>query len=63
MLDASVLPDYLRRLNAEARFKGRSFAQLEIRSVPAPGEAPSPYPEFVLRSTASTASHSAEAAK
>ncbi|MFO1219351.1 MAG: hypothetical protein U1E89_13365 [Burkholderiaceae bacterium] len=54
MLDASVLPAYLGRLNAEPRFKGRSFAQLEIRP-PAPGaDAAAPYPEFVLR-TASVA--------
>lgn len=54
MLDASALPDYLRRLNAEERFKGRSFAQLEIRTpeVPAGGTtaATTAYPEFVLRS-------------
>jgi hypothetical protein len=52
MLDASVLPDYLRRLNAEARFKGRSFARLEIKSPdPANAAAATPYPEFVLRSS------------
>lgn len=52
MLDASVLPDYLRRLNAEARFKGRSFARLEIHSPdPASAAAATPYPEFVLRSS------------
>lgn len=54
MLDASALPDYLRRLNAEALFKGRSFAQLDIRSPEPPaGAGPSaatPYAEFVLRS-------------
>lgn len=63
MIDASVLPDYLRRLNAEPRFKGRSFAQLEIRSTPAPGEAATPYPEFVLRSSAPPAGPGTEAAK
>lgn len=67
MLDASVLPDYLRRLNAEPRFKGRSFAQLEIRATPLPGEPPSPYPEFVLRSTvppgSATPATNAEATK
>lgn len=55
MLDASVLPDYLRRLNAEARFKGRSFAQLEIKSPdltnPTGPTPATPYPEFVLRSS------------
>lgn len=54
MLDASALPDYLRRLNAEALFKGRSFAQLDIRSPEPPAgadqPAATPYPEFVLRS-------------
>lgn len=61
LLDASVLPEYLRRLNAEPRFKGHSFAQLEIRSTPGPGETASPYPEFVLRSSMSPVTTGAEA--
>ncbi|MDT7836881.1 PilN domain-containing protein [Aquabacterium sp. OR-4] len=32
MLDSAALPDYLRRLNAEPRFRGRPFAQLNMRS-------------------------------
>lgn len=63
MVDASALPEYLRRLNAEPRFKGRSFAQLEIRSTPGPGESASPYPEFVLRSLVSPAAAAAEATR
>jgi hypothetical protein len=35
MLDASALPDYLRRLNAEPRFRGRPFAQLNLRATEA----------------------------
>jgi hypothetical protein len=31
MTDSSVLADYLHRLNAEPRFKGRPFAQLTLR--------------------------------
>ena len=48
MLDASVLPGYLRRLNAEERFNGRPFAQLQIRSLDGPAEAA--VTEFALRS-------------
>ncbi|MED5620381.1 PilN domain-containing protein [Ideonella sp. BN130291] len=52
MADAAVLPDYLRRLNAEPRFKGRSFAQLSMKVVDPRGDATAvaPYTEFVLRS-------------
>jgi hypothetical protein len=63
MLDASVLPVYLQRLNAEPRFKGRSFAQLEIRPPVAAGEAAAPYPEFTLRSTAPAAASASGAAR
>lgn len=49
MLDGAVLPDYLRRLNGEHRFKGRPFAQLQIRTAaPLPGELGSPFTEFAL---------------
>ncbi len=50
MTDSSVLTDYLRRLNAEPRFKGRPFAQLTLRGVDQSGAA-LPYTEFALRST------------
>jgi len=51
MTDASVLPGYLRRLNAEAQFKGRSFAQLSLKTpAPAGGEAAAAgFSEFLLR--------------
>ena len=48
MLDASVLPGYLRRLNAEERFNGRPFAQLQIRALDGPADAG--ITEFALRS-------------
>jgi Tfp pilus assembly protein PilN len=51
MTDAAVLTDYLRRLNAEPRFKGRPFAQLTLRSNDTNGAA-LPYTEFALRSIA-----------
>ena len=51
MTDASALTHYLRRLNAEDRFKGRPFAQLSLKSVDGQG-APLPYTEFALRSLA-----------
>ncbi|MES2715393.1 MAG: PilN domain-containing protein [Pseudomonadota bacterium] len=50
MTDSSVLTDYLRRLNAEPRFKGRPFAQLTLKSADTNGER-LPYTEFTLRST------------
>ena len=53
MIDAAVLTDYLRSLNAEPRFKGRPFAQLSLRAVDSPGTG-SPYTEFALRSSANT---------
>lgn len=54
MLDASALPDYLSRLNAEPVFKGRQFAQLQVTAL-APEGAESAGPkvtEFVLRTAA-----------
>jgi len=53
MSDPAVLTDYLRRLNAEPRFKGRPFAQLSLKSVDSNGLA-LPYTEFALRSTPGT---------
>jgi hypothetical protein len=50
MTDSSVLADYLHRLNAEPRFKGRPFAQLTLRGADSSGAA-LPYTEFALRST------------
>ncbi|TDM09485.1 MAG: hypothetical protein C4K60_09535 [Ideonella sp. MAG2] len=54
MLDASALPDYLSRLNAEPVFKGRQFAQLQLNAVATEGtELSDPkVTEFVLRSAA-----------
>ena len=50
MLDASALPDYLSRLNAEPVFKGRQFAQLQLNSMAVEGaEAGPKVTEFVLR--------------
>jgi hypothetical protein len=48
-----VLADYLRRLNEEARFRGRPFDQLTLKSANSNGER-LPYTEFVLRSTPAT---------
>jgi hypothetical protein len=53
MTDSSVLADYLRRLNEEARFRGRPFDQLTLKSANSNGER-LPYTEFVLRSTPAT---------
>jgi hypothetical protein len=49
MLDAAVLPGYLRQLNAEERFNGRPFAQLQLRTLDDGADAG--HTEFVLRST------------
>jgi Tfp pilus assembly protein PilN len=57
MTDAAVLTDYLRRLNAEPRFKGRPFAQLNLKASDANGAA-LPYTEFALRSIAVAATGS-----
>ena len=40
MTDPGRLPDYLRRLNAEPMFKGRDFAQLNLKSHSGAGAAP-----------------------
>ena len=54
MSDAKALPDYLRRLNAEPRFKGRPFAQLSLKAVDAEaGSGGLPHTAFSLRSSAS----------
>jgi hypothetical protein len=53
MTDTSQLADYLRKLNAEPRFKGRPFAQLSLRGTDHNG-ATLPYTEFALRSTPAT---------
>lgn len=51
MLEAAALPDYLRRLNAEPQFKGRQFAQLQLRRVEADSDGQGGgYSEFTLRS-------------
>lgn len=51
MTDTAQFTDYLRRLNAEPRFKGRPFAQLNLKATDASGAA-LPYTEFSLRSSA-----------
>jgi len=51
MNDTAQLTDYLRRLNAEPRFKGRPFAQLHLKAAEANGAAPA-HTEFALRSSA-----------
>lgn len=56
MLSPTLLPEYVRRLNAEAAFRGHSFAGLEIQSPRAEasmsGAAALPaYSEFVLSAT------------
>jgi len=47
MSDARALPDYLRRLNEESLFRGRSFAQLSVKA----GES---FSEFLLLASAGT---------
>ena len=52
MIDTAQFADYLRRLNAEPRFRGRPFGQLSLKvadSAPNSG-ALSPITDFVLRS-------------
>lgn len=61
MTDASALTHYLRRLNAEPRFKGRPFAQLSLRAVDPQGGV-LPYTEFALRSVAAAATPAPQAA-
>ena len=67
MLDASALPDYLARLNAEPVFKGRRFEQLSVTTVPRETgggntDAPALTTEFVLR-TAGAPADTREAAR
>lgn len=53
MLNAAALPDYLRRLNAETVFKGRPFAQLNLKSVDSNGQQGNASAlDFALRSMA-----------
>lgn len=50
MVDAGVLPDYLRRLNQESLFKGRPFAALDLKTIEGREEAAQPaVTEFALR--------------
>jgi F0F1-type ATP synthase membrane subunit c/vacuolar-type H+-ATPase subunit K len=49
MTDPRVLPDYLRRLNAEPLFKGREFSQLSLKAVETPDTGSVAYTEFALR--------------
>jgi Tfp pilus assembly protein PilN len=49
MTDASALPQYLRRLQQEERFRGRRFAQLELRAVDGQEGVPEGITEFSLR--------------
>lgn len=54
MLGVDRLPEYIRRLNAEASFKGRQFVSLQIaRPAPAAGQpGGTPYASFVLTAVA-----------
>lgn len=51
-LDASAVPDYLARLNAEPVFRGRQFSQLSVNTVSSEGgtDAAAVLTEFTLRS-------------
>jgi Tfp pilus assembly protein PilN len=51
-LDASAVPDYLARLNAEPVFRGRQFSQLSVNTVSGEGaaETAAVLTEFVVRS-------------
>ena len=49
MADPRVLPDYLRRLNAEPLFKGREFAQLSLKKIEPSAATTGGYTEFALR--------------
>lgn len=51
--DSALLAEHLRRLGAEPRFKGRPFAQLDLRSTDASGGA-LPCSGFALRSQAAS---------
>ena len=50
MASPDALPDYLRRLNAETRFRGRPFAQLSLSAVDPVNASAPPYTEFALHS-------------
>lgn len=63
MSDTKALPDYLRRLNAEPRFKGRPFAQLSLKAVDAEaGSGALAHTVFSLRSSASGQTNASSAA-
>ena len=49
MSDPAVLPMYLRKLQQEERFRGRRFAQLEMRALEEQENTPEGVTEFVLR--------------
>jgi hypothetical protein len=49
MADPRMLPEYLRRLNAEPLFKGREFSQLSLKAVEPSATGPGGYTEFALR--------------
>ena len=58
MTDPHVLPDYLRHLNSEPLFKGRTFAQMNLKAVDAAASAPSAgngVTEFALRAVPAAA--------
>lgn len=52
MLDSAALTDYLRRLNSEARFRGRPFSQLSLHTAQDGNGGALPYTEFTLRAHA-----------
>lgn len=54
MTAAAMLPGYLRRLNGEERFRGRPFAQLQMRSIEPGAAQAEPLIEFALRSQPAT---------
>lgn len=47
--DPAMLPPYLARLHGEERFKGRRFAQVELRAVAEETDTPQGVTEFILR--------------
>ena len=47
--DPAMLPPYLARLHGEERFKGRRFAQMEMRAVAEEADVPQGVTEFILR--------------
>lgn len=52
--DPAMLPPYLARLHGEERFKGRRFAQMEMRAVAEESDVPLGVTEFILRGQLST---------